>query len=83
MADSVLPRPCGTSCTNMPGLPVSRPDTSEAMSCATPMPAGSSSWGYRRKVIGDILGHRRAQSTSAYLRVATERLREVALALPA
>jgi integrase/recombinase XerD len=35
------------------------------------------------KVIGDILGHRRAQSTSAYLRVATERLREVALALPA
>ena len=35
------------------------------------------------KVIGDILGHRRAESTSAYLRVATERLREVALALPA
>jgi integrase len=35
------------------------------------------------KVIGDILGHRRPESTSAYLRVATERLREVALALPA
>jgi integrase len=34
------------------------------------------------KVIGDILGHRRPQSTSAYLHVATERLREVALALP-
>jgi len=34
------------------------------------------------KVIGDILGHRRPESTSAYLRVATERLREVALALP-
>lgn len=35
------------------------------------------------KVIGDILGHRRPESTSAYLRVATERLREVALPLPA
>lgn len=35
------------------------------------------------KVIGDILGHRRPESTSAYLRVATERLREVALVLPA
>lgn len=35
------------------------------------------------KTIGDILGHRRPESTSAYLRVATERLREVALALPA
>jgi integrase/recombinase XerD len=35
------------------------------------------------KVIGDILGHRRPESTSAYLRVAHERLREVALALPA
>jgi len=35
------------------------------------------------KVIGDILGHRRPESTSAYLRVATEGLREVALALPA
>jgi integrase len=34
------------------------------------------------KVIGDILGHRRPESTSAYLRVATERLREVALARP-
>ncbi len=34
------------------------------------------------KVIGDILGHRRPESTSAYLRVSTERLREVALALP-
>ena len=34
------------------------------------------------KVIGDILGHRRPESTSAYLRVATERLGEVALALP-
>ncbi len=34
------------------------------------------------KVIGDILGHRRPESTSAYLRVANERLREVALALP-
>lgn len=31
------------------------------------------------KIIGDILGHRRPASTSAYLRVATERLREVAL----
>jgi site-specific recombinase XerD len=34
------------------------------------------------KTIGDILGHRRPESTSAYLRVATERLREVALAVP-
>jgi site-specific recombinase XerD len=34
------------------------------------------------KVIGDILGHRDPKSTSAYLRIATERLREVSLALP-
>jgi integrase len=34
------------------------------------------------KLIGDILGHRDPDSTSAYLRVATERLRQVALAVP-
>lgn len=34
------------------------------------------------KVIGDILGHRDPESTSAYLRIATARLREVGLALP-
>jgi integrase/recombinase XerD len=35
------------------------------------------------KVIGDILGHRDPDSTSAYLRVATERLRAMALPVPA
>lgn len=34
------------------------------------------------KVIGDILGHRDPKSTSAYLRVATGRLRELSLAVP-
>ncbi len=34
------------------------------------------------KVIGDILGHRDPHSTSAYLRVATARLRELALPVP-
>jgi integrase len=34
------------------------------------------------KVIGDILGHRDPDSTSAYLRVATARLRELALPVP-
>jgi integrase len=34
------------------------------------------------KLIGDILGHRRPESTSAYLRIATERLRQVALSVP-
>ena len=34
------------------------------------------------KLIGDILGHRDPQSTSAYLRVTTERLRDMALAVP-
>jgi integrase/recombinase XerD len=34
------------------------------------------------KTIGDILGHRTAESTSAYLRLATGDLREVALAVP-
>ena len=34
------------------------------------------------KTIGDILGHRTAQSTSTYLRLATGDLREVALAVP-
>lgn len=34
------------------------------------------------KTIGDILGHRTAESTSMYLRLATADLREVALAVP-
>jgi integrase/recombinase XerD len=34
------------------------------------------------KTIGDILGHRTAESTCMYLRLATEDLREVALAVP-
>ena len=34
------------------------------------------------KVIGDILGHRDPESTSTYLRVATERLRELPLSVP-
>lgn len=34
------------------------------------------------KIIGDVLGHRDPDSTSAYLRVATDRLRELALAVP-
>lgn len=34
------------------------------------------------KLIGDILGHRDPESTSAYLRVATERLRQMALPVP-
>jgi len=34
------------------------------------------------KTIGDILGHRTAQSTSVYLRLATGDLREVSLAVP-
>ncbi|MGQ0699904.1 MAG: tyrosine-type recombinase/integrase [Panacagrimonas sp.] len=34
------------------------------------------------KLIGDILGHRDPESTSAYLRVSTQRLREMALAVP-
>lgn len=34
------------------------------------------------KIIGDILGHRDPDSTSAYLRVATARLRELALPVP-
>ena len=35
------------------------------------------------KIIGDILGHRDPDSTSAYLRVATDRLRAMALPVPA
>jgi integrase/recombinase XerD len=35
------------------------------------------------KTIGDILGHRTAESTSMYLRLATGDLREVSLAVPA
>jgi len=34
------------------------------------------------KTIGDILGHRAAESTSMYLRLATRDLREVALEVP-
>lgn len=39
-------------------------------------------FGASPKVIGDILGHRDPQSTSTYLRVATERLRRMALPVP-
>jgi integrase/recombinase XerD len=38
--------------------------------------------GAQPKVIGDILGHRDPDSTSAYLRVATEHLRDLALPVP-
>lgn len=38
--------------------------------------------GTRPKLIGDILGHSDPKSTSVYLRVATERLRELALPVP-
>jgi len=34
------------------------------------------------KTLGDLLGHRTADSTCAYLRLATDDLREVALAVP-
>jgi integrase/recombinase XerD len=34
------------------------------------------------KTLGDLLGHRTAESTCAYLRLATDDLREVALAVP-
>jgi site-specific recombinase XerD len=34
------------------------------------------------KAIGDLLGHRDAESTSVYLRLATEDLREVGLSVP-
>ncbi len=47
MDRSAPPRPCGTSCTNMPELPVSRRLISAVMCCVTPMPAGSSSKGCR------------------------------------
>jgi len=35
------------------------------------------------KTIGDLLGHRSSESTSVYLRLATDDLREVALSFPA
>ena len=38
--------------------------------------------GARPKVVSDILGHRGSESISAYVRIATERLREVSLPLP-
>lgn len=38
--------------------------------------------GTRPRVIGDLLGHRDPESTSAYLRVAIERLRGIALPVP-
>ncbi len=34
------------------------------------------------KAIGDILGHRHPESTSAYIRISTERLRQIALPVP-
>lgn len=38
--------------------------------------------GTRPKVLSDILGHRNPQSTSAYIRVAPDRLRDMALSVP-
>ncbi len=35
-----------------------------------------------RKVIGDLLGHRSEESTLAYLKLATEDLRAIALEVP-
>lgn len=39
-------------------------------------------WGTNYKVLSDILGHRKPESTSAYIRVAMKRLRTVALPVP-
>jgi integrase/recombinase XerD len=39
--------------------------------------------GLSLKTIGDLLGHRSLESTSVYLRLATEDLRDVPLCLPA
>jgi len=38
--------------------------------------------GVSLKVLGDLLGHRNAESTSVYVRLSTEDLRDVALDLP-
>jgi site-specific recombinase XerD len=38
--------------------------------------------GATAKIVGDILGHRRPESTSAYVRSALRGLREVALPVP-
>jgi integrase/recombinase XerD len=38
--------------------------------------------GARPRVVSDILGHRDPESISAYVRIATERLRDVSLPLP-
>jgi integrase/recombinase XerD len=38
--------------------------------------------GLSLKTIGDLLGHRSSESTCVYLRLATDDLREVALAFP-
>ena len=39
--------------------------------------------GLSLKMIGDLLGHRTLESTCAYLRLAVDDLRDVALSLPA
>lgn len=39
-------------------------------------------WGTPHKVLADILGHQRSESTSVYIRVAMRRLRSVALPVP-
>ena len=38
--------------------------------------------GTSAQIIGDILGHRRPESTSAYIRIASDRLRQIALPVP-
>jgi site-specific recombinase XerD len=38
--------------------------------------------GVGMKAIGDLLGHRNLDSTSAYLRINTEAMRDVALSVP-
>jgi integrase/recombinase XerD len=38
--------------------------------------------GVTPKVLSDILGHRHPDSTSAYVRIATQRLRAIALPVP-
>ncbi len=39
--------------------------------------------GFSLKIIGDLLGHRRPESTAVYIRLKTEDLRDVALNMPA
>ncbi len=79
---SSSPPPSARSFRNGSGAAACRSPSTAPTASATRTPCALLRRGVGLKTLGDLLGHRTAESTCAYLRLATDDLRDVALSLP-